>query len=868
MALVAARSTIAAASRKALAAKEEQRAIHAVIDREMHAVVTFDRVGRVVFANGTAERLFGSSRHELMGRSYCSLLDQADLARNEIDLMTMTYPDSEQRFEVRGFTGDGKVLPLEVAFTEFDAGGDQQLVAFIHDISARKRQEAAMQQALLDAERANALKGSFMANMSHEVRTPMAAIIGLSELCSRTELDEIQRDYVSKIHGTAVSLLRVLNDILDFSKMEAGELKLESITFQIDDVLDEIGHILSQQLADKRLELVFDRGVSVPNKVIGDPTRLHQILLNLCSNAVKFTDAGMVRVLIECVRVDSHGSRLHFEVSDTGIGMTDNQLGHLFQPFMQADASTSRRYGGTGLGLSICDHLVRTMGSAISVDSDPGKGTTFSFDLDFEVASLSDIRSLSLEESGDALRGMTAIVVDDNAEALGVVTRYLTAFGMEVHPFDDRQNAIDFVTQLGSAGVDLIVFDDRMPDDMTTPACIEKIGREYLAQSRIVVLVDELAQLEADRDLAAAFVVKPVTAKSLLRAVMASFGYGLHPRQSGSYEPRVARELLDAQILLVEDNPINQQVASELLTQAGGHVTVADNGREALELLEQAHFDCVLMDLQMPELDGFETATRIRAIPHLATLPILAMSANAMIETAEQIRDAGMDGCVEKPIEPRKLITSVKHALRDKRASPSQAASVREPVVNEERGLANVGGNRQLYHSLLIGFCRSHGDDARIISRLAQDEVAVMRRMAHTLKGLAGTIGATHCQQAARTLEDAIASKPGALSREIATLQQCLDDVRAWVASREIREESPPVEALSRASLHELRELVEQFSPDAEAKLNTLSRALGEIDAVAAKKLDVQIRGYDFTEARTTLSTLEAGFEAQELLHA
>ena len=450
--------------------RRERSALQNVIETEAHGVFNFDRDGIITYVNGTAEQMFGRPRAELIGATPYEVLDEATLSSHQIDISKFRYPKNKARFDIEGFRKDGSKLSLDISFTEFDAPEGAQLVAFVRDTTDRIAEQQRLLQALHAAEVANRTKSAFLATVSHEVRTPMTAIIGMAELCLRTRLDDTQLDYMTKLHDTSRSLLGILNDILDFSKIEAGELKLERIAFRIDRLLDEVATIMRHQAFEQGLELIFARDLDVPDEVIGDPMRLKQVLINLCTNAVKFTETGEIELQVKTRQVEDGRVNLQFSVRDTGIGMTREQVSSLFRPFSQADSSTSRKYGGTGLGLSISSYLVQMMDGEISVQSSPGHGSTFTFDGRFDVDHSGDLRSL---------------VVDDNQRTCEVIEGYLRNFGLVVETSTTRSAGVKKVLERATP-YDYLLVDEEMPGDLSGEKCIELLGPERLAASKLI----------------------------------------------------------------------------------------------------------------------------------------------------------------------------------------------------------------------------------------------------------------------------------------------------------------------------------------------------------------------------------------------
>ena len=770
--------------------RESEARINTVLNAAQDAIIMLDSNGNISVWNAAAERIFGYHREEILGKNMHELLApphyiEAHQKAFPFFQKTGTGPAVGKLLELSALDNNRREFPIELSLSAVQIREEWNSVGIIRDITNRKKAEQELMQAnkrledaitlanemAANAEMANAAKSAFLANVSHEIRTPLNGIIGMTSLLLDTKLTEQQQHNAEIIQESGESLLWLINDILDFSKIEAGKLEIETINFDLHSLISDFSMILAVKAQQKHLEFVCSADPNTPDLLVGDPGRLRQILTNLAGNAIKFTHDGEVVVRVSLVDENKEGALLHFSVRDTGIGIPEDKQALLFNSFTQLDASTTRKYGGTGLGLAITKQLVELMNGTIGVISSEGKGSEFWFEIRLPAR---HEEGYTLAPSVD-LRGVRALVVDDNATNREMICAQLQALGIIPN---EAPNGTVALKMLKTA------YESKQPYnlailDMLMPGLDgESLGREIYSNEHLqnisMVMMTSIGRRGDARRLEeigfAAYLTKPVRKTELFDCLSIAMGHKQTPKPEGQKHPIVTRHSVrelrkyHARILLAEDNIVNQQVALGVLKKFHVSVEVANNGLEAVKAIEHGNFDLVLMDVQMPEMDGLEATQTIRKSLSLESIPIIAMTAHASKEDKTRCIEAGMNDFLTKPLNPEMLFEMLKNWLPEKKKMKQndiipkiETNKTSDTMLFDKEGmLARVMGDENLAIILINTFLNDipcQMDTLR--QHLEADDCVAATRQSHTIKGAAANVGAMMLSQIAAEMESA-----------------------------------------------------------------------------------------------------------------
>jgi two-component system sensor histidine kinase/response regulator len=735
-------------------ARETQRILETAHD----AFISTDAHGRITEWNPQAEASFGWSRADVLGHELAATVmaprdrDDHRLIRERF-LATGQEGVLQTRREVTAIRRDGSEFPMELTIAPLETEHGYTFHAFLRDITERKRAQEELAQARDQALEASRMKSVFVANVSHEIRTPMNGVIGMSELLLDTELDDEQHEFAETISSSGETLLDIIDGILDFSKIEAGKVELDPTDFDLREAIERACGMVATRAHKKGLELLVAIDPEVPKLVRGDAARLRQVIANLVSNAVKFTARGEVVVRASADLANEPAPLLRLEVADTGIGVEADALAQLFKPFSQADGSTTRKYGGTGLGLAISRQLIELMGGTIGAESEPGKGSCFWFELALARAEGSE----DVPDEEREIAGLRVLVVDDNATSRRILARQLGSWQMTCDVADNAARALQKLRSAAGAGLPyaLALVDLTMPDVDGYELARSIRAEPALRGIRLVLLAPAGTRYDTP-DVAAldGVLTKPVRESRLYEEIQAVIT-GDRPaaprlETADAVDPDAPPQDAPRTVLVVEDTPVNQAVAAHMLKKCGYEVEIAENGRKALEALSERSYAAVLMDCQMPELDGYDATREIRRREHGGQrMPIIAMTANSMQGERERCLAAGMDDYLTKPLRIQPLKETLTHWASGPQVAGAGPRLLQEAVVAElETFESDI-----LSKLLTLYFDEADGQVSELKGAIRRGERITVRRTAHKLQGSSSTLGAAHVSQVACELK-------------------------------------------------------------------------------------------------------------------
>ncbi len=732
------------------------------------AVVCFDNELRIILFNLGAERIFGWSAVEAIGQSIDLLLPPR--FRPGHGKLVQGFRQSGaiarkmgERSSISGMRRDGSEFPAEASISRLETEGSVVFTVILRDITAQVEHERELQAAKEKAETAMQAKSMFLANMSHEIRTPLNAVIGMTSLLLNTKIDDEQRDYAETVRASSEALLTIINDILDYSKIEVGKLEIERFPFDLRRCLEEAMDLISAEAGEKNINLAYFLDDSVPASLVGDVTRLRQVLVNLLANAIKFTHRGEVVITVSGTALDDRRHEISFAVRDTGIGIAEGQLATLFQSFTQGDASTTRKYGGTGLGLAISRRLTEMMGGRMWVDSQVGSGSTFHFTVVAEAAG-SQLANSYLQEFSSALAGKRVLIVDDNSTNRRILVKQTLIWGMLPSAAAAGIEALDFIRH-GHA-FDVGILDMSMPEMDGLSLALE-IRKHRDAQALPLVMLTSVANQRTRDDKMgragfAAYLNKPIKPAALLDVMLHAMRFAPIVTEVPQPAP-IAGKLADSlplKILVAEDNTVNQKVVQQLLAHLGYRADVVASGIEVLDALDRQNYDVILMDVQMPDMDGLEATHRLKArFGQEASPRVIAMTASAMLGDREKCLAAGMDAYVSKPVELdqiRAVLIAVVGGKPTTPAAPGENAAERIPPIDQHRieqllALQDEQQPRLVADLIEMFFADTPGHLQQLADAIRDGDATRLANLAHRYLSSIENLGAlrmrTHCME-------------------------------------------------------------------------------------------------------------------------
>jgi two-component system, sensor histidine kinase and response regulator len=754
--------------------RESETRKSAILESAMDCVITVDHKGLVVEFNPASEKTFGYTREEAVGNLMLPE-EFRQMHREDIRsyLKTGDHDDMGKRLEIVAMRKDGSSFPAEIAMTPiFLPDRLPMFTGYLRDITSRKRAEEELQRAKESAEAASEAKSQFLAVMSHEIRTPLNAIIGMGELAVETNSEPERLDFLKIIQSNSETLLSLINDILDFSKIEAEQVDIEKIPFNLQETIENALEMISFKANAKGIELICDIDYAIPAVMVGDPNRIRQILLNLVGNAIKFTEKGEVLVSAELKKLVDGEATVHFAIKDTGIGISEQQRESIFEKFSQADVSTTRKYGGSGLGLSISKSLVGLMNGEVGLKSTPNKGSTFYFDLPFEI-----VESGKTQEWWKNLSGTKVLLIENNQTSANALMKFFENFQIDCSWVD---NASDAIKQVGETKFDVICVDHTLPivDGSHLAGILKGITLE--ANSKIILMTSSGSVNQNFKNAAHETLSKPILPGKFSHCIAKALGFqqeiDMEKQRDAISQPFPDR---DVKILLVEDNSANQELARRILNKFGFEVEIASNGMIAVKCCEEYTYDLVLMDIEMPIMDGFQATSEIRKQQKNADIPIIALTAHAIEGYRERCLAYGINDYLTKPLRKKTLVETILKHLPEKISDiqVSDLIEVDEMVISQDRFLATIDEDILDLVPSFLEECRNN----LIIgsSHLKKKDFATLQRLGHNLKGSGQGFGFAELSVHGKTIEENAKLQDGnAITAAFKEIEHYLDNVR------------------------------------------------------------------------------------------